>query len=79
MADSADSTTLLLTDPADPVRRLSPEQHFRLRVARNDLDRAHELDLAGATPFEVAQAAGALRSSLMNALQIIDDPTGEGL
>jgi len=79
MADPADSTTLLLTDPADPVRRLSPEQHFRLRVARNDLDRAHELDLAGATPFEVAQAAGALRSSLMNALQIIDDPTGEGL
>ena len=79
MADSADSSTLLLTDPADPVRRLSPEQHFRLRVARNDLDRAHDLDLAGAEPFEVAQAAGALRSSLFNALQIIDDLTGEQL
>ena len=64
-------------DPADLVRRLSPEQQFRLRVARNDLDRAHELDLAEAPPFEVAQAAGALRSSLFNALQIIDDLTGE--
>lgn len=64
-------------DPADLVRRLSPEQHFRLRVARNDLQRAHELDLAGAPPFEVAQAAGALRSSLLNALAIIDDLTGE--
>jgi hypothetical protein len=79
MADSADSTTLLLTDPDDPVRRLSPEQQFRLRVARNDLERAHELDLVGASPFEVAQAAGALRSSLMNALAIIDDLTGEQL
>ena len=77
MADSADSTTLLLTDTADPVRRLSPEQQFRLRVARNDLDRARELDLAGAPPSEVAQATGALRSSLMNALQIINDVTGD--
>ena len=62
-----------------PPNTLSPEQDFRLRVARNDLDRAHELDLAGAPPFEVAQAAGALRSSLFNALQIIDDLTGERL
>ena len=62
-----------------PPNTLSPEQDFRLRVARNDLDRAHELDLAGAEPFEVAQAAGALRSSLFNALQIIDDLTGERL
>jgi len=77
MADSADYSTLLLTDPADPVRRLSPEQDFRVRVARNDLDRAHELDLAGASAFEVAQAAGALRASLFNALAIIDDLTGE--
>jgi hypothetical protein len=54
MADSADPTTLLLTGPADPVRRLSPEQDFRLWIARNDLERAHELDLLGAFPFEVA-------------------------
>jgi len=61
------------SDPADPVRCLSPEQDFRVRVARNDLDRAHELDLAGASAFDVAQAAGALRASLFNALAIIDD------
>jgi len=73
MADSVDSSTLLLTDPDDPVRCLSPEQDFRVRVARNDLDRAHELDLAGASSFEVAQAAGALRAGLHNALAIIDD------
>jgi len=76
MADSVDSSTLLLTDPTDPadsVRRLSPEQDFRVRVARNDLVRAHELDLAGASAFDVAQAAGALRASLHNALAIIDD------
>jgi hypothetical protein len=73
MADSADSTTLLLTDPAHPVWRLSPEQHFRLQVAWNDLQRAHELELAGATAFEV----GALRSSLFNVLAIIDNLTGE--
>jgi hypothetical protein len=79
MADSADSTTLLLTGPADPVRRLSHEQHFRLRVARNDLERAHELDLAGASPVQVALMTGALRSSLMNALAIIDNLTGERL
>ena len=58
---------------------LSPEQEFRLRVARNDLTRAHELDLAGAPAFEVAQTAGALRSSLFNALAIINDLTGEQL
>jgi len=73
MADSVDSSTLLLTDPADPVRCLSPEQDFRVRVARNDLQRAHELDLAGASAFDVAQAAGALRASLHNVLAIIDD------
>ena len=52
---------------------LSPEQDFRVRVARNDLERAHELDLAGASVFDVAQAAGALRASLHNVLAIIDD------
>jgi hypothetical protein len=62
-----------------PGAALSPEQDFRLRIARNDLQRAHELDLTGASPMEVAQAAGALRSSLMNALAIIDDLTGEQL
>jgi hypothetical protein len=55
---------------------LSPEQDFRLRVARNDLQRAHELDLVGASAFEVAQAAGALRASLLNALAIVDNLTG---
>lgn len=77
MADPADSTTLLMTTPVDPVRRLTPEQDFRLRVARNDLERAHELDMAGAPASKVAQLAGALRSSLMNALAIVDDLTGE--
>ena len=76
MADSVDSTTLMLTDPTDSVRRLSPEQEFRLRVARNDPDRALELDLAGVPVFELAQTARALRSSLFNALAIIDDLTG---
>jgi hypothetical protein len=77
MADSADTLTLLLTDPADPVRRLSPEQDFRLRIARNDLQQAHELELGGATPFDMAMVAGALRSSLLNVLAIIDHLTGE--
>lgn len=65
----SDSTS---TDPDGPVRRLSPEQEFRVRVARNDLNRAHELDRVGASAFEIAQAAGALRSSLHNTLAIID-------
>jgi hypothetical protein len=73
MADSADSSTLRLIVPDDPVRRLSPEQDFRLRIARNDLDQVRALELAGATAFEV----GALRSNLLNALAIIDHLTGE--
>jgi len=79
MADSADSTTPVLTDPPDPVRRSAPEQDFRLRIARNDLQQAHELELAGATPFDLAMMAGALRSSLLNVLAIIDHLTGEQL
>lgn len=77
MADSVDSSPLPLTVSADPVRRLSPEQDFRLRVARNDLHRAHELELAGASACEVAQLTGALRVSLMNVLAIVDNLTGE--
>ncbi len=77
MAETADSSTPLLAVSVDPVRRLSSEQDFRLRVARNDLQRAHELELAGASAFEVARLAGALRVSLMNVLAIIDNLTGE--
>ncbi len=62
--------------PSQLARGLSPEQDFRLRVARNDLHRAHELDLAGASAFEVAQITGALRVSLMNVLAIVDNLTG---
>lgn len=50
----------------------SPVQDFRLRIARNDLKHAHELELAGAEPSEMVQLLGALRSSLMNTLAIVD-------
>lgn len=45
MADSVVSSPLPPAGAADLVRPLSPEQDFRLRVARNGLDRAHELEL----------------------------------
>ena len=79
MADTVHPSALLLTGSTDPVRRLSPEQDFRLCVARNDLQQAHEMDVAGVSAAEVAQLAGALRSSLFNALAIIDTLTGEQL
>jgi hypothetical protein len=77
MADSADSSTLLLTDPADPVRCLSSQQDFRVRIARNDLAHLHGMDLRSAPPDELVLELGALTASLYSVLAIIDDLTGE--
>ncbi len=69
----ADTGTL----PGQLLRDLSPEQDFRLRIARNDLQSAHDMELAGASPSDMVQLLGALRSSLLNVLAIVDDLTSE--
>jgi hypothetical protein len=74
MAQAVDQPQM---NPAPPAQRLSPIQTFRLRVARNDLERVRELDMVGAETTELALMAGAVRASLLNALQIIDDLTSE--
>jgi hypothetical protein len=56
---------------------LTPQQEFRLRIARNDLERVRDLDMVGTAVTELALMAGALRASLMNTLAIIDDLTQE--
>lgn len=60
-------------DQQRPV--LNACQHFRMRIARNDLDRVRELDSAGTSSAELVLMVGALTSSLYNVLQLVDDLT----
>ena len=50
-------------------------QDFRVGIARNDLERAHELDSTRASNDELLLMVGALTSSLYNLLQLVDDLT----
>jgi hypothetical protein len=78
MADPAVST---LQPPAVPprVRRpLSPSHEFRVRVARNDLDRVRGRDLSAVPASELQLEIGALVSSLYNVLQVVEDLAVEG-
>jgi hypothetical protein len=58
-----------------PTTELTASQGVRLRIARNDLERARRLDLAAAPPHELVLLIGALTSSLFNVLQVVDDVT----
>jgi hypothetical protein len=62
-----------LTEPSAARVRLTPPQDFRVRVARNDLERARHLDLGGAPPAELVLMVGALTSSLYGVLQVVED------
>jgi hypothetical protein len=78
MADFADSTPLqTLTDPDAKTSRLSAAQTFRIRVARDDLDRARQMDLATASNADLLLILGAITSSLYSVLQIAED-LGQG-
>ena len=66
----------MLQPPAAPpcVRPpLSPSQEFRVRVARNDLDRVRGRDLSATPASELQLEIGAVVSSLYTVLQIVDD------
>ncbi|MEZ0089719.1 hypothetical protein [Streptacidiphilus sp. EB129] len=52
---------------------LTAPQDFRVRVARNDLERARQLELGGAPAAELLLIVGALTSSLYNVLQLVGD------
>ena len=52
---------------------LSPSQDFRVRVARNDLDRVRGRDLSAVPASELQLEIGAIVSSLYNVLQIVED------
>ena len=78
MADPAVSTLQPLALPV-PVRQpLSPSQEFRVRVARNDLDRVRGRDLSAAPASELQLEIGAIVSSLYNVLQVVEDLAVEG-
>ena len=62
-----------LTEPTTATSRLTLSQEFRVRVARNDLERARQLDLGGAPPAELVLMVGALTSSLYGVLQVVED------
>ncbi|MEZ0094543.1 hypothetical protein [Streptacidiphilus sp. EB129] len=63
-----------LTEPEVTGRpRLSPTQDFRVRVARNDLEQAGQLDVGGTPPADLVLMVGALTSSLYNVLQLVAD------
>ena len=57
---------------------LSPSQDFRVRVARNDLNRVRGRDLSAAPASELQLEIGALVSSLYNVLQVVEDLAVEG-
>jgi len=61
-----------------PRAPLSPSQQFRVRVARNDLDRMHGRDLSVVPGSELRLEIGALVSSLYNVLQVVEDLAVEG-
>jgi hypothetical protein len=74
MADFADSTPLTTpTDPDATTSKLSAAQTFRMRIARDDLDRAREMDLATASNADLQLILGAITSSLYSVLQIAED------
>ncbi|MBC3843485.1 hypothetical protein GXW82_34610 [Streptacidiphilus sp. 4-A2] len=60
MADSADSSPLRLAEAGDRLRILTAQQEFRLRIARNDLERVADLDMVGTEVTGLALMAGAL-------------------
>ena len=64
-----------MTELTDGTARppLTPGQDFRVRIARNDLERAGGLDLTAEPAAELVLMIGALVSSLFNVLQIVDD------
>jgi hypothetical protein len=53
--------------------KLTPTQDFRVRIARNDLEQARQLDSAAASNAQLLLAIGYLTSSLFNVLQLVDD------
>ncbi len=57
---------------------LSPSQDFRVRVARNDLNRVRGRDLSAAPASELQLEIGALVSSLYSVLQVVEDLAVEG-
>ena len=73
MADPAVSTLQPLASPVSVRQPLSPSQDFRVRVARNDLDRVRGHDLSAAPASELQWEIGALVASLFNVLQIVED------
>ena len=62
-----------IEQPDAETSHLSPSQEFRVRVARNDLTRVHGRDLSAAPASELTLEIGALVSSLLNVLQIVED------
>ena len=54
-------------------RSLTPQQNFRVNVARGDLERVGNCDLSTATNATLLLELGALVSSLFNVLQIVED------
>ena len=78
MADPAVSTLQPLASPA-PVRQpLSPSQEFRVRVARNDLNRVRGRDPSAVAASQLQLEIGAVVSSLYNVLQVVEDLAVEG-
>ena len=62
-----------VTTPGVERAPLSPSQTFRLNVARADLDRDRELELAEASVTELMLTAAELISSLGEVLRLVDE------
>lgn len=59
------------TDAPRPV--LTPSQDFRVNVARRDLERVHNLDLAALSNATLLLELGALTSSLYGVLAVLGE------
>ena len=74
MADFTDSTPLqTLTEPELTRLSLTSVQDFRVRVARNDLERVRGLDLAAVSEETLLLELGAMSSSLYSVLAVLDE------